>query len=754
MKNMAEKAVNLQIKGRFIMMKKKGNQEEFKVKRLKRQSKKEENIEKLYKLNKELKQEKEIRQDRYSKKREKKRIFGIRLRLALAFMVPIAFIIILGITSYNKASEAMLKSYEESSFQALKTTTNYFELAMQTVELRLNQLKGYENLKNYYSGTYKSDPITEMTTYKNLQVYIETTTYSDNVLANLYVFSKRGNNLSNYGSMDLSGAELVEAYLETEEGKRDEKENGAYSWSGKHQFVDEHFVQDKSKITIPYAFSVSSAFFGNGFKQIGYMVADIRLDLFQKKLSELELSENSIFVAISKDGYEVHSNEAEGVLIADKSFYTDALASSELSGTSYVDFNGEKHLFLYSKATKSGITVCGLVPYSYLISQAKAIRTSTVIYVLIAVVSALFIAVIMSTDMGSAINKIIVALKKASEGDLTVSVNCQRKDEFGMLADSANNMISNVKGLIDKAQKVKDTISLSTDEVSDSAKQLLIATQNISTSIEEIRQGIVQQAEDSEKCLRQSDELTTRVNQVSYNVTTIEKLTEDSKAVVQQGLVSIDILRDKSEETTKITNNIIGDIESLEAESESIGKIIGVINDIAEQTNLLSLNASIEAARAGDAGRGFAVVADEIRKLAEQSVRASGEIATIISSIQGKTKLTVTTVQKSENIVKSQGNALLNTIDLFQKIDASVGMIAKELTEITSGISGIKVAENTTLNAIESISAVSEETAASSEEVDSAANRQVESVSKLREATLHLEAETKELNEALNQFRI
>ncbi len=737
-------------------MEKKRNEGEIKAKRLKKQaqSKREENKDKLYKRNKELKQTKGTRQDRYSKQREKKRIFGIRLRLVLAFMVPIAFIIFLGVTSYNKTSDAMLKSYEESTFQSLKTTTNYFELAMETVELRLNQLKGYENLKNYYSGTYKNDPVTDMTTYKNLQVYIETTTYSDNVLANFYLFSKRGNNLCTTGSMDLSGRELMDAYLDTEEGKRDESERGAYSWSGKHQFVDEHFVQDKSKVTIPYAFSVSSAFFGNGFKQIGYMVADIRLDLFQKKLSELEISEDSIFVAISKDGYEVHCDGDEDVLVADKSFYTDAIEGPELSGTSYVDYNGEKHLFLYSKATKSGITVCGLVPYSYLISQANAIKTSTVILVLIAVACAMLIAVIMSTDMGNAINKIIVVLKKASEGDLTVSVNCHRKDEFGMLSDSANVMISNVKDLIDKAQKVKDTISSSTDEVSDSTKQLLIATQNISTSIEEIRQGIVQQAEDSEKCLRQSDELTSRVNQVSDNVTTIEKLTGDSKAVVQQGLVSIGILRDKSEETTKITKNIIGEIESLETESESIGKIIGVINDIAEQTNLLSLNASIEAARAGDAGRGFAVVADEIRKLAEQSVRASGEIATIISSIQGKTKLTVTTVQKSENIVKSQGNALLDTIDLFQKIDASVGMIAKELIEITSGISSIKIAENTTLNAIESISAVSEETAASSEEVDNAANRQVETVSKLSEATLHLESDAKELNEALNQFRI
>lgn len=704
--------------------------------------------------NKQVGHRKRKSKDVHHKKKYKSSIFGIRMKLAIAFMVPIAFIIILGITSYNKTSDAMRKSYEDSTFQALKTTTNYFELAMETVELRLNQLKGYDSLKDYYSGSFKNDRVAEMTTFKSLEVYLDTTTYSDNVLANFYLFCKRGDNLCTNGTFDLTGEEMVEGYLATEEGKRDEGEKGAYSWSGKHQFVDEHFVQDKSRKSIPYAFSVSSAFFGNGFKQIGYMVADIRLELFQKKLEELEISQDTIFVAISRDGYEVHSDGAEGQLIVNQSFYQEALQGSEPSGTGYVDYNGEKYLFLYAKTTKSGVTVCGLVPYAFIMSQANAIKTSTVVFVIVAVICGLIIAVGMSTGMGGAIHKIIVVLKKASEGDLTVRVECERKDEFGMLSDSANHMIENVKGLIEKALSVKDTIQTSTDGVSESSKQLMVATQNISTSIVEIRQGIVQQAEDSEKCLRQSDELTTKVGNVSDNVVTIDKLTNDSKSVVKEGLVSIDILRGKSEETTEITKNIICEIESLETESESIGKIIGVINDIAEQTNLLSLNASIEAARAGDAGRGFAVVAGEIRKLAEQSVKASSEIANIINNIQGKTKKTVATVQKSDNIVKSQGMALLNTIDLFQKIDSSVGMIAKELTDIRLGINGIKMAESTTLSAIESISAVSEETAASSEEVDSAANRQVEAVSMLREATIHLEKEARELNEALNSFRI
>lgn len=689
-----------------------------------------------------------------SKKRFLSRLNSIRVKLVLAFLIPVAFIIILGINSYSSASKALVESYEHATYDSLVTTGSYFDLATKAVELRITQLKGYDSLKEYYSGRYQNDPVQEMVLFKEISVYIETTAFSDNFISNLGIFCKRGNSICTTGKFDSTGEQLMNLYVESEEGKQDIDNRGGFAWSGRHKFFDEHLTEDASKPKVPYAFSVSTAYFGNSLKQIGYIIADISNDVVVNQLKTLEVGENSIFTAISADGYEVSSQGQTKTVFTDEEFYQNAIKGKETSNYSYVDYNGEKHLFMYTKVGKTGITVCGLVPYSTLISKATSILTSTVIFVIIAVVCAIAVATIIATGMGRTIKRMIQAMQQAAEGDLTVSVKCRRKDEFRVLSDTANHMIHNMKELIHKATTVKSEMGDSAKEVADSTNLMTVATKNISNSIEEIRVGIVQQAEDSEKCLRQSEELGLKVDEMSDSIQSIQTLTHDSKEVVKRGVVSINVLKDKADETTQITKSIITNMESLNQESTSIGKIIGVINDIAEQTNLLSLNASIEAARAGEAGRGFAVVADEIRKLAEQSVKASGEIENIIHNIQEKTKLTVSTVKTSEEIVQSQTNALDTTVQLFHQINKSVENIADQIVTINAGIENIKVAESTTVGAIESISAVSEETAAASEEVDNAANRQVETVEALRIAMENLNQQAKELDTALSIFKI
>jgi methyl-accepting chemotaxis protein len=674
--------------------------------------------------------------------------------LIVAFLIPIAFIIILGVMSYKNASKALVTSYEESTYSSVVTARNYFDLATSAIELRLTQLKGYDSLKDYYSGTYKDDPVTETLTFKEMETYLSTTAFADNLISNIAMFCKRGQAICTTGSFDKTGAELVEAYELTDEGIRDNEAKGGFFWSGRHTFLDDNLAVDSSKPKVPYGFSVSSAFYANGLKQLGYMVGDISYELVMEQLKALEVGDESLFLAISADGYEVTSHPIEGEAVASQTFYQDVANGKEVEGSTYVDYKGEKYLFSYAKVGETGIVVIGMVPYSYLTSQATSILVSTVILVLIAVAVAILVATFIATGMGRTIHRMIKVMRQAAEGDLTVSVRSHRNDEFRVLSDTSNHMISNMKSLIEKANRVKDTMAESTKEVAVATDSLSVATKNISNSIEEIRLGIVQQAEDSEKCLVQSEELGNRVQSMSESIEAIEQLTIGSKEVVNEGVVSITVLKDKANETAQITKTIITDMGSLENESKSIGKIINVINDIAEQTNLLSLNASIEAARAGEAGRGFAVVADEIRKLAEQSMRASNEIGNIIRSIQSKTKHTVETVRVSDDIVKSQSIALDTTVSIFEKINSSVEGIAVKLKDITAGIDNIKEAENTTIVAIESISAVSEETAAASEEVDNAANRQVSTVENLKEATINLTKEAEELNKALNIFKI
>jgi methyl-accepting chemotaxis protein len=181
---------------------------------------------------------------------------------------------------------------------------------------------------------------------------------------------------------------------------------------------------------------------------------------------------------------------------------------------------------------------------------------------------------------------------------------------------------------------------------------------------------------------------------------------------------------------------------------------VDTINGIAEQTNLLSLNASIEAARAGEVGKGFAVVADEIRKLADQSKLAANQIGEIIHGIQTQSGKTVTTAKQSEAILGSQEEIISSTIRIFDDINKQVENLLENISGLSYGINNIESTKNDTLKAIESISAISQETAASSEELSVTAENQLNAVQALTSAADKLKENAKDLNEAVNIFKI
>lgn len=169
---------------------------------------------------------------------------------------------------------------------------------------------------------------------------------------------------------------------------------------------------------------------------------------------------------------------------------------------------------------------------------------------------------------------------------------------------------------------------------------------------------------------------------------------------------------------------------------------------------MLSLNASIEAARAGEAGKGIAVVAVEIRKLAVQSVDAAKKIQNIVLEIQTNITHTVNITENAKNIVDSQTEALSKTVEVFNEINQHVTNLASNLNHITDGVKNIENAKKDTLLAVESISAISEESAAATEEVAATALNQIDVVAKLNLSAIELENDANKLEESIKMFRI
>lgn len=518
-------------------------------------------------------------------------------------------------------------------------------------------------------------------------------------------------------------------------------------------------ITDSTKHTMIDVINTTSKIVENEISNVD--AEDLDYDEYAKSLSDVKLEgmDSSYVYVVKNDGTMLYHPTKEKVGLPVENAVIKGVVQQLQDGTkpdtavveyvfdgttkysAYTILNNEDILVLTADESEalSGITVV----------TGVAIGISTVVVLL-----AIIICFILGRRLMRPLVKVSTIIEEIANGDINADFGMVKEtnDEIGLIIEKMKELTQSLGSIVGKIRNSSDTMSANSYELNDTSSQTLAANNEISKAVEDVAEGSTGMAASISKINENLLEMSNETKDINESVNEIRNQTtavQDSSKIMNDKIKS---MQDSSHKMDEGISAISKRIETVNTTVDKVSNIVSVIEEISSETNLLSLNASIEAARAGDAGKGFAVVAQEIRVLSDNTNTELENIKQIISSLVEECRYCV---QASGTIVEDnakQKEEIKAVLDEFGSLDEQIQKTAEKADEIEELVTAMIELNDDITKSSNSLTDVSAANAAATEEMNANIEELNAMMHGVSEMAGHMNNESDGLKEALSFF--
>lgn len=337
--------------------------------------------------------------------------------------------------------------------------------------------------------------------------------------------------------------------------------------------------------------------------------------------------------------------------------------------------------------------------------------------------------------------------------DKSLEKYLDRKDEIGGIANATKTLQESFRNIISTIKNASNTLKDIASDLNTNVKFTNDTCNQISQAVENVASGAVSQAEETTNAANNISDMSEELGHIKSDINELHSIANSMDSAKDNALNTLVELQKVNGVMVEEVNSTSNQVNATNESVEQIKKAVEMIQDIADQTKLLSLNASIEAAHAGEHGRGFAVVAEEIGKLASQSAQSSDEIEEILKQLVKNYEIIIQNVKSTSDNMEVQNGKLVETQNVFTVLEKDINGTVERIAEINAMVEHLDVEIGKMVDMISNLSAISEENSASTEQTMASIEELNATISQVYEKAQNVDKSADDLMNEVNVFK-